>query len=46
MPTTYLSAVDGQAFKFIVEAGLIDTRICVDSIAKEKWADLIIKAFG
>ncbi|XP_016659329.2 uncharacterized protein LOC100160532 [Acyrthosiphon pisum] len=46
IPTTYLSVVDEQAFKFIVETGLIDTRICVDSIAKEKWADLLLKAFG
>ncbi|KAF0770310.1 Uncharacterized protein FWK35_00000802 [Aphis craccivora] len=46
IPTTYLSIVDDQAFKFMVESGLIDTRMCVDSIAKEKWADLLIKAFG
>ncbi|XP_060861457.1 uncharacterized protein LOC132938560 [Metopolophium dirhodum] len=46
IPTTYLSVVDEHAFKFIVETGLIDTRMCVDSIAKEKWADLLIKAFG
>lgn len=46
IPTTYLSVVDEQAFKFMVETGLIDTRMCVDSIAKEKWADLLIKAFG
>jgi hypothetical protein len=38
--------VDGQAFKFMVEAGLFDRRLCVDSISREKWADLIIKAFG
>lgn len=43
---TYLSLVDGQAFKFMIEAGLFDTRLCVDPISKEKWADLIIKAFG
>lgn len=46
IPSTYLSVVDGQAFKFMIETGLIDTRICVDSITKEKWADLIVKAFG
>jgi len=46
IPSTYLNVVDGQAFKFSVETGLIDTRICVDSITKEKWADLLIKAFG
>uniref|UniRef100_A0A2S2NSI1 Otoancorin n=1 Tax=Schizaphis graminum TaxID=13262 RepID=A0A2S2NSI1_SCHGA len=46
IPTIYLSVIDEQAFKFMVESGLIDTRICVDSIAKEKWADLLIKAFG
>lgn len=46
IPTTYLSVVDEQAFKFMVETGLIDTRMCVDSIAKEKWANLLIKAFG
>lgn len=46
IPVTYLSVVDEQAFKFILETGLIDTRICVNSIAKEKWADLLIKAFG
>jgi len=38
--------VDDQAFKFMVESGLIDTRMCVDSIAKEKWAELLVKAFG
>lgn len=46
IPTKYLSLVDERAFKFMVESGLMDTRICVDSIAKLKWADLIIKAFG
>jgi len=38
--------VDEQAFKFLLEAGLFDTRMCVDSTIKEKWANLIIKAFG
>lgn len=43
---TYLNSVDEQAFKYLVEAGLFDTRICVDSKSKEKWAGLIIKSFG
>ncbi|XP_025197043.1 uncharacterized protein LOC112595869 [Melanaphis sacchari] len=46
IPTTYLSVVDEQAFKLMLESGLIDTRICIDSLAKAKWADLLIKAFG
>jgi len=46
IPTTYLSLVDKQAFKFLVEASLFDTRMCVDSMSKDKWADLVIKAFG
>lgn len=46
IPSTYLNLVDERAFKFMVESGIFDTRICVDSISKEKWSDLIIKAFG
>lgn len=46
IPITYLSLVEGQAFKLMIEAGLFDTRLCVDLASKEKWADLIIKSFG
>lgn len=46
MPTIYLSVIDESSFKFIIESGLFDTRICVDLLSKEKWADLIIKSFG
>lgn len=46
IPTTYLHLIDEQAFKFLIETKLFDTRICVDSFSKDKWAELIIKAFG
>lgn len=42
----YLNLVDEQAFKFFIETGLFDTRICVDSFSKEQWSNLIIKSFG
>lgn len=45
LPTMYLNLVDEQAFKFMIEAGLFDTRMCVDSMSKDKWADLIIKSY-
>lgn len=46
IPSTYLNLVDERAFKFMVETGLFDTRICIDSISNGKWSDLIIRAFG
>ncbi|VVC44291.1 Hypothetical protein CINCED_3A001515 [Cinara cedri] len=46
IPTMYLSVIDEQSFKFLIESSLFDTRICVDSLSKDKWANLIIKAFG
>lgn len=46
IPTTYLYLIDKQAFKFLIETELFDTRICVDSFSKGKWAELIFKAFG
>lgn len=46
IPTIYLDFVDDFAFKILLETELFDTRICVDSVTKYKWADLIIRAFG
>lgn len=46
IPAMYLSLIDEAAFKFFIEAGLFDTRICVGSDSKDGWANLIVKAFG
>lgn len=42
----YLNLIDEAAFKFFIEAGLFDTRICVSPDSKDGWANLIVKAFG
>lgn len=46
IPTSYLNLIDEHALKFLIDTGLFDTRMCVDSISKNKWADLLIKAYG
>ncbi|XP_050528946.1 uncharacterized protein LOC126898698 [Daktulosphaira vitifoliae] len=46
LTTTNLERVEGKAFKFLIEAGLFDSRICFSTAAKDYWANLIIRSFG
>lgn len=46
IPRNRIEDIDPTAFRLIIESKYIDTRVCTDAETREKWAKLLIKAFG